>query len=220
MKRRWVLIGFFFLLSAVIPLHAAAPADDGVKIEVAPPGDSATKVPATPDSPAAGHLGWDDPFQTDPFALMRQFHDDMDRFFEDSFGGGRFSLFPRGFSRMPTARSLNLGQAGGDFRVNMKEEGEQIVVICELPGMDKKQLKVRIHDNRLWISGTRKEETQTQGDNYYRREIRSGSVSRVLALPVAVDETSARARYQDGVLTVRLNRKGKLPEPGQEIPVE
>lgn len=219
MKKILLMILVIMLLIPVVIVAAETAAGDQAVIEMVQPEsttDSGTSV-TPPGRQIRSPWGLRDPFGGDPFSMMKQLHDDMDRMFEDSFG----STDPFGRMNPSLAGHPSLwSNMSSDFRVNMREDNGNLIVACELAGMDKDKLKVRIHDNRLLISGERSQDTKTQGDNYYRREIHAGSMSRVLPLPVTVDEASAKASYKDGVLTVTVKKVGKLPEPGREITIE
>lgn len=71
-------------------------------------------------------------------------------------------------------------------------------------GVDKKDIDISVGEDSVTIKGeTRKEEKEEKGD-YYRCEISSGSFSRTVALPAAVDGAKATATFKDGVLELTL----------------
>lgn len=88
--------------------------------------------------------------------------------------------------------------------VDVVEKEKEIVVRAEVPGVDRDDLEVSVADRTLTIRGeTRHEEEHDEGD-LHRREIRTGAFSRVVTLPADVDPGKARARYRDGVVTLKL----------------
>lgn len=89
-------------------------------------------------------------------------------------------------------------------RVNMYEKDNNIVVDAEIPGMKKEDIDVRVEDHRLTLSGERKEEKETRGEGYYRRERSYGSFTRSLMLPNDVATDKVAATYKDGVLHLSL----------------
>lgn len=89
-------------------------------------------------------------------------------------------------------------------RVNVSDGDEELSLTIELPGLDKKEIKVLVRDGVLTISGERKAETEVKSDGYVRREINSGSFSRSFTLPDTVEAEKVSADYKDGLLHVVL----------------
>lgn len=102
--------------------------------------------------------------------------------------------------------SFTLGISGqGAFPpVNIFEDPDGIVMIAELPGMDPASIKVSGHGNTLTLSGTRTRDEHDKPLGYHRRERRFGEFSRSMQLPAGLDLAKAAARYEAGVLTVRV----------------
>lgn len=88
--------------------------------------------------------------------------------------------------------------------VDISETADAIVVHAELPGIDKKDVKVDVKDGVLTISGERKYEKDVKEENVHRIERSYGSFSRSFSLPTHVDTNKVEARLEDGVLKVRL----------------
>lgn len=88
--------------------------------------------------------------------------------------------------------------------MDLIENDGAIEAKLDLPGVDAKQIEVRINGNAMSITAQRKEEKEEKGKTYHRVERRVGTFSRSVTLPCAVDESKVDARYQDGVLTVTL----------------
>ena len=91
-------------------------------------------------------------------------------------------------------------------RVDIRETEDHMLMSFEVPGMDKKDIKVQIKDNVLSISGSRESKSEDSGENYVRREIKSGSFCRQFTLPRTVDTGSIKAEYKNGILEVRLDK--------------
>jgi HSP20 family protein len=89
-------------------------------------------------------------------------------------------------------------------RVDVEETAEAIVVHADLPGIDKKDLKVNLENNLLTIRGERKSEREEKGKNYYRSERAFGTFQRTFTLSERVKAESIKADYKNGVLTVTL----------------
>ena len=87
---------------------------------------------------------------------------------------------------------------------DIQEDGNDIVVAAELPGIDRSDIDVQVENNILTLKGERKREKAFQSENAYRTERFYGSFTRSFTLPVTVDTEKIRAEYRDGVLTVHL----------------
>jgi HSP20 family protein len=88
--------------------------------------------------------------------------------------------------------------------VDIIEDKDGLVLKAELPGMDKKDIEVRVENNVLTLQGERKRESETKEDGYYRCERAYGTFSRSFSLPTSVDTSKIGAEYKDGVLSVSL----------------
>jgi HSP20 family protein len=101
------------------------------------------------------------------------------------------------------------GPAGWSPPVDLLETAEAYVIIAELPGVDRGDLTISLHDDgRLTVAGVRRERTS---EEYHRVERGHGSFSRTFHLPVPVDGDRITADLRDGVLTVNCP---KAPEGG------
>lgn len=132
----------------------------------------------------------------DPFLNFRREVDRMfDDFFRSGFGGGALSLADgRGFAPM----------------VDISETEKDIVITAEMPGLDEKDFEVSLSGDLLTIKGEKKvEHEEKKGDSHYM-ERRFGSFSRSVRLPFEVKDDNVEARYDKGVLSVRV------PKPAEE----
>jgi HSP20 family protein len=91
--------------------------------------------------------------------------------------------------------------------VDVYETENELVVTADLPGIDEKDLDVRIEKNMLTIRGERKMEKTVNEDNFLRVERAYGSFSRSFSLPNTVNTEAIKAEYNGGVLTVRLPKR-------------
>jgi HSP20 family protein len=104
--------------------------------------------------------------------------------------------------------------------VDIYETDGNIQIEVEVPGMDEKNLKVKIEDNTLTISGDRKFEKKESKDNYYRIERNYGSFTRSFFLPDNVDKEQIKAKYENGILKVELPKKSEAKPKEIEIAVQ
>jgi HSP20 family protein len=91
--------------------------------------------------------------------------------------------------------------------VDIFENTDNIVIKAELPGMEMKDIDVKVEDHTLSIKGERKLEHEEKRENYHRVERVYGAFHRTFALPSSVDAEKIRAGYDKGVLTVTLPKK-------------
>ncbi|HZA45345.1 MAG TPA: Hsp20/alpha crystallin family protein [Rubrobacter sp.] len=114
-------------------------------------------------------------------------------------------------------------QQGGPTRwapaLDVLQEDGDIVVRAELPGVKQEDVDITCHNGVLTISGVREAEEQKEGSGYYVRERRYGSFRRHMALPEGADESRIHARFQDGVLEVRVRGAAVVEDP-ERIEIE
>jgi HSP20 family protein len=89
--------------------------------------------------------------------------------------------------------------------INVFQQGDDILAIIELPGIDKSDLQIQAKENTIRISG-RKSVDYPEGVSVHRRERDSGEFDRTLSLPVQLDPDRIKAEYRDGILALFLPR--------------
>ncbi|TMJ88911.1 MAG: Hsp20/alpha crystallin family protein [Alphaproteobacteria bacterium] len=89
--------------------------------------------------------------------------------------------------------------------INVFQQGDDILALMELPGIDKNDLQIQAQANTIRISG-RKRVDYSNGVSVHRRERVSGEFDRTLSLPVQVDPDRIKAQYRDGLLALFLPR--------------
>ncbi len=114
---------------------------------------------------------------------------EMDSFFGD---------FERSWGLLPGKLFNN------NFAVDVSENDKRILIKAELPGLHEKDISVLYEDGVLHINAQKHEEQENEGNEYYRKEIRSGLYSRSFQLPDAIDADAVSASFKDGVLTVEV----------------
>jgi len=91
--------------------------------------------------------------------------------------------------------------------VDVYETEHDVVLKAEIPGVDPKEVEVRVEDGTLYLKGERKFENEVKQDNYHRIERAYGSFVRSFPLPSSVDAEKANAQYKNGVLTLTLPKR-------------
>ncbi len=92
--------------------------------------------------------------------------------------------------------------------VNVFQQGEDLVVTAELPGVKKEDLDISIKRNQLRISGKKMVE-QDENMSIHRRERSAGNFDRTFNLPLEIDSDHVKAELRDGVLALFLPRAEK-----------
>ncbi len=134
-----------------------------------------------------------------PFREVSRLRREMDRLWDDYFGGGRRGLKP--LAEFAPA-------------VDVKETAEAVVVKAEVPGMEAKDINISVTGDVLTIKGEKKAEREEKEENYHLVERSYGSFSRSLVLPAAVNLDQIEAKYDKGVLTVTCPKKEEVkPKP-------
>jgi HSP20 family protein len=93
--------------------------------------------------------------------------------------------------------------------VDIYEDEHNITVKMEVPGIDEKDIDVRIDNNTLTVHGERKIEKEEKEENFRRVERQYGSFTRSFTLPDTVDTGQVHANYDKGVLKISLAKKAE-----------
>ncbi|MCX6357120.1 MAG: Hsp20/alpha crystallin family protein [Candidatus Aureabacteria bacterium] len=204
-------VSMIIAIAGVMPLIAA---DEAAQGPVAPSGggSSPATLPAGPRiAPPAAPWGYPPPpVMDDPWAYVREMQDRINRMVEDSYR--RFGSRPQGPA---DSRGLDFYPAA-----DVRETDREIIVQCDLPGMEKDKIKVSYKDGALVISGTRdavKEESGSGG--FYTRERNCGSFERVIPVSAEIKEKEIKAEYKNGVLIVTLPKVEVETKPGTKIQI-
>lgn len=102
----------------------------------------------------------------------------------------------------------------GQIKMDIKENGSVYTVSAEIPGVRKEDIHVTIEGGMVTVRAeVKQEDSQTEDDRLLRSERYFGSVSRGISLPQDVDQAQAKAKYDNGVLTLTLpKRKGSAEQ--------
>ncbi|HUA91603.1 MAG TPA: Hsp20/alpha crystallin family protein [Terracidiphilus sp.] len=91
--------------------------------------------------------------------------------------------------------------------VDIYEDTEKVVLKLEVPGIEEKDLDIRVENHTLTVKGERKFEKEEKEENFHRIERRYGSFYRAFTLPNTVDTENVNAKYNAGVLKLELKKK-------------
>ena len=165
--------------------------------------DIEAKVPVkTEEKPAerpAAPAGWR------PFESLRR---EVDRLFED---------FDRGSWRFPSRSLLNIEpfwrRGATAPAVDIVERDKDYQITAELPGMEEKDVELKVANDMVTITGEKKEAKEEKKKDYYLSERRYGAFQRSFSLPDGVDADKIEANFKTGVLTVTLPKKPEAIKP-------
>ena len=132
----------------------------------------------------------------EPFRDLVSLQGRMNRLFDESFRG-----IGRGGAEEDWA------QGAWSPAVDIYEQDGNIVLKAELPGIDPKDVDVRVENNTLTLRGERKHDQEVKRENYHRVERTYGSFTRSFTLPNVVDTNNIKAEYRDGVLRMTLPKR-------------
>jgi HSP20 family protein len=129
----------------------------------------------------------------DPFREISTLQQQVNRLFNDQFTGrGEEAL---GTNFVPP--------------VDVYEDGQGITLKMEVPGIDEKDIDIRLENNTLTVRGERRFEKEEKEENFQRVERRYGTFTRSFTLPSTVDTENVTADYEKGVLVLKLAKRAE-----------
>jgi len=141
---------------------------------------------------------------------MLVLQDEMDRmfdqFFADDFPFSGRLLAHQGLEFFPR---LDISETETEFKVNV-----------EMPGMDEKDIQIRLEKDTLVLSGEKKVESEEKDKTYHRVERRYGSFERVIPFNTQLDEDKISAVFKNGVLTVTLPKASDAIRKSRQIEIK
>ena len=120
-------------------------------------------------------------------------------FLDEFINGGSPSVY---------VRSLHGDGRPAQIRVDVKETPEAYTLHAEVPGVSKEDIQVNVEGKLVTLSAEiKQQDSQSEGGKLLRSERYYGAVSRSFQLPVDVDNSAAKAKYENGVLQLTLPKK-------------
>lgn len=174
--------------------------------------ESATKLPIKNEKPAA-------PAQQAAWAPFDSLKREIDRIFDD--------FHPFGW-RLPVTRSTfdfelpRLPSTGWPLApaIDVAEKEKEYEITAELPGLDEKDVEIKLSNHTLTIKGEKKEEREERQKDYYLSERRYGSFHRSFQLPEGIDANKIDATFTKGVLTVKLPKTAEAQKAEKTISIK
>ena len=176
---------------------------------------TAKKVPVTSEERSVKA-----PTLSEPWHPLENLRRQVDHLFED------FTRMPL---RFPFSRSSAFEIepfwrrdvfAHGIPAVDIAEKEKSFEITAELPGLDEKNIEIKLSNGNMIIRGEKKEETEEKKKDYYLSERHYGSFERIFSLPKGVDPDKIEAHFNKGVLTIELPKKPEAIKPEKVIPIK
>jgi HSP20 family protein len=155
-------------------------------------------------SPANGNTPeWSWPFTAEPFRTMQQ-------------------LMREPFSGLGAPDRWFGDYSPGMFqpRVDVVDDGAALRITAELPGLERNDVEVVVEDDALVLRGEKKLESKNEEKGCYHVERAFGSFQRVIPLPEGVDTNKAEAKFDKGVLTLRLPKNATEKSKARKIEIK
>lgn len=99
---------------------------------------------------------------------------------------------------------------GSKVNVDVYQDKDNVIVETEIPGVKSEDVDITVENDVLTISGNKQEKKEVKREDYYRKEMRCGSFSRSVILPMQVKSSEAKANFKDGVLKITLPKADEI----------
>ena len=171
-----------------------------------------SKIPVeTEDKPAKSAL----PAAFRPLENLRR---QVDRLFEDFDRGWHLPFSRSSFEIEPFwRRELSFS---GMPAVDIVEKSDAFEITAELPGIDEKNIEIKLSNGNLTIKGEKKDEREEKKKDYYLSERHYGAFQRTFGLPDGVDPEKIEAHFSKGVLTLHLPKKPEARQTEKTIQIK
>jgi HSP20 family protein len=130
----------------------------------------------------------------EPFREFASLQDRINRVFRESYSGNQDD---------------SLTNSSFAPAVDVYEDEHKVSLKIEVPGIEEKDLDIRVENQTLTVHGERKIEKEEKEENYRRVERQYGSFTRTFTLPQTVDTENVSANYDKGVLKITLPKKAE-----------
>ncbi|SNX53922.1 Hsp20/alpha crystallin family protein [Thermoanaerobacterium sp. RBIITD] len=105
-------------------------------------------------------------------------------------------------------------------KIDITESDTEVTATAELPGVDKKDIEINVHDNVLEIKGQTSKVAEKKNQNYYLNERYYGSFERRVGLPSEVDSERTTAKFENGILTIVMPKLHPEKQKGRRIDIQ
>ncbi len=153
--------------------------------------------------------------RVEPSGVISPF-EDMERWAEAMFRRP-FPFFDlRSWPRLHRWNEVDQVRASAD----MFDDGKNVVLRVELPGLQKADIEVTVTADLVTITGEKKKEEKIKKKDYYRLECSSGSFAQSFRLPVGLVTDQAKAKFEDGILSIEIPKTEQAKKKIKQVKVE
>ena len=146
---------------------------------------------------------------------LSRWETDIERLFDKMYED-----FWRAFPRRWAGETWPFRMALHAPALDLYEEGDELVVKGELPGIDAQDLDIELTGTTLTIKGEKKREHEAKEEKYYRSERSYGSFTRTVELPYEVHSDNIKASLKSGVLEIRLHKTEEAKKNTVKVKLE
>lgn len=147
-----------------------------------------------------------------PFETLRT---EIDRLFDDFVPASWRPLERSLFTRAPSPSEWSIAPA-----VDVVEKDDAFEITAEVPGIDEKNLEVKLSNGYLTIRGEKNEEKEEKRKEYRHSERRYGSFQRTFQLPEGVDAEKVEAAFEKGILKVKLPKSADAKKNERKVEIK
>lgn len=176
--------------------------------------ETATKLPIQSETKAPA------PASLAPWAPFDALRHEIDRVFEGFAGGALRSPLARPAFNFDIAWPRDLRLTGVALAVDVAEKEKSYEITAEAPGLDAKDIEVKVANGTLTIRGEKKAEKEKHDKDYVLSERRYGAFVRSFRLPEGADADRISAAYDKGVLTVTVPKTDEARRSEKTIDVK
>ena len=174
--------------------------------------ETTSKVPVKTEKSSGGV-----PQTWQPFESLRR---EVNRLFDDFDGGFWRAPFANSLFDIAPFRRRDVTFPAAAPAVDVAETDKAYEITAELPGLDEKNVEVKVANGVLTIKGEKQEEKEEKKKDYYMRERTFGSFQRSFEVPESVDGDKIEASFKKGVLSVTLPKSAEAQKAEKKIAVK
>ncbi len=100
------------------------------------------------------------------------------------------------------------------------QDKNNVIIEMDTPGIEPEKVDISVENDVLTVSGSREEKKEIKREDYYRKEVRSGSFSRSVILPMKVKGEQAEAEFKKGILKITLPKAEEVKPKRIEVTVK
>jgi HSP20 family protein len=154
---------------------------------------------------------------------MRKMQEEMDRLFSEffNFESPFLALPAKGAFSNQLARTAEPSAHLFKAPVDLYETDKEVIAKFDIPGVDKKDIDIRVAEDRLSVKVEKKSQKEEKSKDYYFLERSYAGFYRSVPLPPYIKSDQAKAEYKDGVLTIKIPKdEEKLKSKEVKVNVE